>query len=265
MSLAEDVVAFFERTQKRFEVALFDPSRTREVEGDGEFVGLAARAENVLTRSATAVRLALQALAIHRNRMKPFLVPVTLVATWPNRSNPNGSESTFTVLREMIESARNEIVLLGYEVSNPEIIALLAQRTRDGIRVTMIVDADRTRLARLTDQWPQDAPAQFYVGSASSLTGKYASVHGKVLIVDQCDILVTSANFTHHGQEENVEFGIRLGGPAALEARAVIEQLIVTGVAEPLPPISKLALPSPDTHHSRIEGESVPSQTRPEN
>ena len=59
-------------------------------------------------------------------------------------------------------------------------------------------------------------------------------MHGKTLLVDQADLLVTSANFTHHGQEENVELGVRLQGAAAREARAVIEHLVTTGIVRPV-------------------------------
>jgi phosphatidylserine/phosphatidylglycerophosphate/cardiolipin synthase-like enzyme len=39
-----------------------------------------------------------------------------------------------------------------------------------------------------------------------------ASLHAKVLLVDQYDLLVTSANLTYHGLSSNIEVGVRVKG-----------------------------------------------------
>jgi len=57
-------------------------------------------------------------------------------------------------------------------------------------------------------------------------------MHAKCLLVDGTDLLITSANFTFHGLQGNVEIGVRLSGPPAAEARKIFSYLIERGVVE---------------------------------
>lgn len=52
-----------------------------------------------------------------------------------------------------------------------------------------------------------------------------SKMHCKLLITDERDVLVTSANFTVCGLAENIEFGVRMTGPAAATARRFFESL----------------------------------------
>lgn len=51
-------------------------------------------------------------------------------------------------------------------------------------------------------------------------------MHSKVLVVDGRDALVTSANFTHHGLNENVELGVRLKGTHAGSLRSCVREMV---------------------------------------
>jgi phosphatidylserine/phosphatidylglycerophosphate/cardiolipin synthase-like enzyme len=42
-----------------------------------------------------------------------------------------------------------------------------------------------------------------------------ASLHAKLVVTNQKDALITSANLTHHDREANLELGVRLQGPVA--------------------------------------------------
>lgn len=59
------------------------------------------------------------------------------------------------------------------------------------------------------------------------ITGK---MHAKVLLVDENDLLVTSANFTHHGHAVNVEYGLRLSGEPARRTAAFFRTIEEQGV-----------------------------------
>ena len=39
---------------------------------------------------------------------------------------------------------------------------------------------------------------------------KMSALHAKVISVDQTDTLITSANLSYHGQEGNIELGVRI-------------------------------------------------------
>ena len=60
-------------------------------------------------------------------------------------------------------------------------------------------------------------------------------MHAKCLLVNGADLLVTSANFTFHGLHGNIEIGVRLSGPPALEARKMFSHLVENGVVEEVP------------------------------
>jgi phosphatidylserine/phosphatidylglycerophosphate/cardiolipin synthase-like enzyme len=57
-------------------------------------------------------------------------------------------------------------------------------------------------------------------------------MHAKCLLVDASDLLVTSANFTFHGLQGNVEIGVRLRGAPAAEARKIFSHLVESRVLE---------------------------------
>lgn len=40
-----------------------------------------------------------------------------------------------------------------------------------------------------------------------------AALHAKVIVVDQAETLITSANLSYHGQEGNIELGTRIVSP----------------------------------------------------
>jgi phosphatidylserine/phosphatidylglycerophosphate/cardiolipin synthase-like enzyme len=43
--------------------------------------------------------------------------------------------------------------------------------------------------------------------------GKTASLHAKCVVIDGCDLFVSSANFTEAAQQRNIEVGLRLCSP----------------------------------------------------
>jgi phosphatidylserine/phosphatidylglycerophosphate/cardiolipin synthase-like enzyme len=62
-------------------------------------------------------------------------------------------------------------------------------------------------------QWPKGSrlPTVYYdPRSVSDDTPIRSSLHAKCVVVDECDVFVSSANFTEAGQERNIEVGLRL-------------------------------------------------------
>ncbi len=60
----------------------------------------------------------------------------------------------------------------------------------------------------------------------------YTKLHAKCLVVDRLDALVTSANFTFHGLESNLELGLRVRGPQAGAIAERFDHLIGSGILE---------------------------------
>ncbi len=57
-------------------------------------------------------------------------------------------------------------------------------------------------------------------------------MHSKILVIDQLEILLSSANFTYQGLNENIEMGIRLAQGRAAEAYRLFMKLVDDGFLE---------------------------------
>src|SRR5262249_22798031 len=144
-----------------------------------------------------------------------------LVATLPAEA-PGIARPTDQVVRQMIQSAARELIILGYELTDQNLVSLLAEAACRGVAVIVICDRGRGVAGRLRELWPSHArPATIFQDRDRPGSAIYASMHAKCLLIDAIDLLVTSANFTFHGLRENIEIGIRLGGDPAAEARKI--------------------------------------------
>jgi phosphatidylserine/phosphatidylglycerophosphate/cardiolipin synthase-like enzyme len=133
----------------------------------------------------------------------------------------------------MIETAKTEVILLGYEMTDRDLIGLLAAASSRGAAVIAICDRGRRTAARIRALWPSETPPPKIFQDRERADGApYASMHAKCLLVDGKDVLVTSANFTFHGLHGNIEIGLRLSGAPAAEARKIFSHLVETRILE---------------------------------
>ena len=184
------------------------------------------------TDPASVIRLCLQALRIQYEDLRPKLLDAELVATLPPET-PGIARPTEQVVRQMIEAAKTEIILLGYELTDRDLIAQLAIAAGRGASVILICDRGRGTAARVLETWPlSKPPPKIFHDRKRPDCATYASMHAKSLLVDASNLLVTSANFTFHGLHGNVEIGVRLSGAPAAEARKVFSYLVESGVLE---------------------------------
>jgi phosphatidylserine/phosphatidylglycerophosphate/cardiolipin synthase-like enzyme len=187
------------------------------------------------TEPMTVIRLCLQALRIQHDELRPKLLDAELVATLPPET-PGIARPTERVVRDMIEDATSEIILLGYEFTDASLINLLAAAAKRDASVIMICDRGRGTATRINELWPSDAPRPRILHDRERAdSAPYASMHAKCLLVDANDLLVTSANFTFHGLHGNIEIGIRIGGSPASEARKVFSHLVETRLLTDVP------------------------------
>jgi phosphatidylserine/phosphatidylglycerophosphate/cardiolipin synthase-like enzyme len=171
--------------------------------------GLSPEALVLAIRSASAVRTEVQAEA----------TTPELVWTGPR---PLGSvvRATSEVMKEMIGGARQSIILLGYAITTTSdlpssastVLGLLAEARRHLTDVTVVLNNTAENRKALVDAWPAGVALPRILTWVGDPAKPYASLHAKVLIADQCDLLITSANLTHHGLDANLELGVRLRG-----------------------------------------------------
>lgn len=158
--------------------------------------------------------LVMQAVEVEASEPRSQLAKVECVATLPVAA-PVQTRPTHTVIREMLDAARQRVFLAGYLITDMDAVIPMVHRTAGrGIAVTIVCDSGTEDASRILASWPEDikAPRLLVNQLTGSSTGK---MHAKVLLVDENDLLVTSANFTHHGQSVNVEYGLRLSGEPA--------------------------------------------------
>lgn len=230
MGLARDLVEFEARLRDRDDVDLFAPVERNGLLDTPESASMLGRIRS--TDPASAMRLCLQALRIQHEELRPKLLDAELVATLPPET-PGIARPTERVVQEMIDGATTEIILLGYELTDRNLIGLLAAAGGRGTGVIMICDRARGTAQRVVESWPSRTPPPRVFHDRERAEGApYASMHAKCLLIDGKELLVTSANFTFHGLHGNIEIGVRLGGAPAAEARKIFSHLVESRVLE---------------------------------
>lgn len=235
MNLSDHLLDFFLQLQSRgMEEALFkDETVLGMLNGEAEFHQLRdALTEAVAGKEEKLILLALRAMAKQRALLLPQLVNASLVVTFPGAVRIP-ARHTAQVVREMIATAKTEIILAGYAITSDSALPNLLSDAAESIaRVTVLCDVwknnDGVSAARaVLKDWPRRAAKpriyEFKGGKGAGL------MHVKTLIVDGADMLVTSANFTWSGMNNNVEFGVRINGRIARSAREVFDEFLRTG------------------------------------
>lgn len=115
------------------------------------------------------------------------------------------------VITNMIQDSQKSITLTGYSVSDyfSEMIDLIISKSQQGIYVRLYLndyEKHKTNLKRLMDLRTK----QLRVFDYQKQEDEMAALHAKTIVVDEKELLVSSANLSYHGMQGNVEMGIRL-------------------------------------------------------
>jgi len=173
-----------------------------------------------------AILLSLRALEIQRSEMADKLSDTELAITAPP-STSSSARPTLFVIREMIESARREILIAGYRITNLQIIEMLWDASGRGINVVILCGRADGDAQILKANWPAVIiPPKIYQNIDRGQESLWSLMHIKALLVDSSQLLVSSANFTAGGMDRNIELGIRTTGKPAANAKTVLNQLI---------------------------------------
>lgn len=128
------------------------------------------------------------------------------------------SRDTNQVLLQLFARAERRVIVAGfafYEASN--IFEPLHARARDaGVDVEFFIHVDGTgQNARMspcnffTYSWPwRDVTPRLYYDARADNADASSTMHAKCVIIDDCEVLITSANFTGRAQHDNVELGV---------------------------------------------------------
>lgn len=166
---------------------------------------------------------------------------VSLVWTGPATESV-GLRSTRSVLNAMVANATKNLVLVSF-VSHDvaDLAASLADAIARGVKVTLILETPDNPGAPLTIgpdhpfapirdtadfyRWPLEARETFFAQTAR--------LHAKCVIADRSTALITSANLTSAGINDNIELGVLIeAGPLPDQLHTHLDLLIETGTLE---------------------------------
>lgn len=171
--------------------------------------------------------LAFQVAHSTRRQALREMADVTLVWTGPT-SAPVAVRDTQNVLSDLIESAKTEIVVVGYALTEgaAPILKMLSNAYGRGVRVVIIGNRLKDKLAVLRQYWPVNTLQPELFTYPESSTDSKAALHAKLVAVDQKRMLVTSANLTYHGLTGNIEIGLAVNGKVVADTILLLNELI---------------------------------------
>ncbi len=148
-----------------------------------------------------------------------------LTVTAPN-SFKLKNQTTYTQIEKLIDSATNQIIMTGYSISNyfDDFIDKLISKSSKGVLVQLYLNEfENTQL---------ESKLKIYIGKFFRVytfnkdDDKMAASHAKIITVDDCRSLISSANLSYHGLEKNIEIGCVIESQkVAQDIRKLLEQL----------------------------------------
>lgn len=135
-----------------------------------------------------------------------------LVATTPP-SFAIKTKSTKVAVDTMIRRAEKSILITGYSLSDyfADLTECIIRKSQQGVFVKFFVNdiGNQKAFERLCSYKSKFLKIYNYPKGDD----KMAALHAKVIVVDQAETLITSANLSYHGQEGNIELGTRIVSP----------------------------------------------------
>jgi phosphatidylserine/phosphatidylglycerophosphate/cardiolipin synthase-like enzyme len=194
----------------------------------------------------TALVAALRLVLEGRQRFDARTLTPEFILTGPEVEGVDARE-TRVVVRELFESARRSVLIVGYAFhGSAHIFEPLARRMsrNPGLQVRLVVNVHFERgrhvdemIQRYTrdflkDCWPFEPRPEVYYDhrSLGNDGSKRAVVHAKLIVVDEEVLYLGSANFTSAAFERNIEAGLRVkSSTLGKKASAQFEQWVRRG------------------------------------
>ena len=185
---------------------------------------------------AAAMRAAAATAAAARSEHK-----ASLVWTGP-QTDVAGLRSTRSVLYTLVANATQSLVLVSFASHDvAELTTSLAAATARGVKVTLILETPDNPGGPLTldSTHPFESikeAAKFYrwpLGAREAFFASTARFHAKCVIADRSSALITSANLTSAGINDNIELGVYIeAGSLPQRLSEHLELLIEEGTLE---------------------------------
>ena len=133
------------------------------------------------------------------------------------------------VIESMLQNAQRSITLTGYSVSDyfSEMIDLIIKKSQQGVYVRLYLndyEKHKSNLKRLMDLRSKYLRVFDYNQAADD---KMAALHAKTIVVDEAELIVSSANLSYHGLQGNIEMGIRVvSSEKAKQVESLLKEMV---------------------------------------
>jgi phosphatidylserine/phosphatidylglycerophosphate/cardiolipin synthase-like enzyme len=126
------------------------------------------------------------------------------------------SESVADVITRLIRDASGSINAALYRFNHPGLARVLEEAVRRGLRVRLLVDGNKYRESRSTQELLAGAIIPFRLGFGRQ--GRGSKMHHKFVILDQQTVLTGSYNWTLESENENHENLLIVRDPLPVQA-----------------------------------------------
>jgi cardiolipin synthase len=154
--------------------------------------------------------------------------------------------TTRQVVQDIIASTHSDLLVVGYWLAGKEdyegivnnVIGLMADAVSRGVKVTVVLDGGEKVYGKnnrdtLTSLWPRSVSLPKILTWKVADDKKHLKLHAKVLVGDNRDSLITSANLTMQAFDKNIEMGIRIHGRVSEQVSKQFYLLEQAGILVP--------------------------------
>ena len=167
--------------------------------------------------------------------LEPDPGSTSITPVWTGPITTAATRLTSAVVVELISQATEHVLLVGYAVHNePTVTAAMNAARADGVTVTLVLE-------RHADNPQFNGGAQPFPGLDATrlcwplgIRPPGASLHAKLLVIDDTSALIGSANITGAALGKNLECGLLVrGGDTARSLRQHIASRLAENYLEP--------------------------------
>ena len=147
----------------------------------------------------------IQAALLLQNQNKNEISRLVLSGDFQHKD----ADYTHQTIHQMIDRANHEITIIGYWVWGMGEFFEKLSTLSENIEIKFILDNAKEWEARIKKNWNRKSlPKIFEINRELLNTDELNKLHSKIIIIDDDEILVTSANLTIVAMESNIETGI---------------------------------------------------------
>lgn len=146
----------------------------------------------------------------HQLELKPRISPVW---TGPITNEAPIKLSTYDTVKYLLESAKEEIFIVGYSFSFKDekiqnLLRCIENAVERNCRINIIVNDVENNFKEIMNHWKKERYQVNVFHWKGYDSSEFTSLHAKLVIIDQQKLLLTSANFSYHGFQKNIETGV---------------------------------------------------------